>query len=74
MYVFTGFVSPLHAGVYVSGHFNDLAAVAHSCPLRVLPRKACGSRGLPHCQVIEMTKPFSANSVMRGCKPYEYIR
>jgi len=21
----------------------------HSCLLRVLPRKACGSRGLPHC-------------------------
>jgi len=27
-YVFTGCDSPFHSGVYVSGHFNDLAAVA----------------------------------------------
>jgi len=25
--VFTGFAPPLHSGIYVSGHFNDLAHV-----------------------------------------------
>ena len=33
-YVFTGLAPPLHSGVYVSGHFNDLAAVAFLPPPR----------------------------------------
>jgi hypothetical protein len=32
LYVFTGFTPPLLSGVYVSGHFNDLAAVAFLPP------------------------------------------
>ncbi len=32
LYVFTGCASPLYSGVYVSGHFNDLAAVAFLPP------------------------------------------
>jgi len=34
VYVFTGCAPPLHSGVYVSGHFNDLAAVAFLPPPR----------------------------------------
>ena len=34
LYVFTGFALPLHSGVYVSGHFNNLAAVAFLPPPR----------------------------------------
>jgi len=33
-YVFTGCAPPLHSGVYVSGHFNGLAAVAFLPPPR----------------------------------------
>jgi len=32
LYVFTGCAPPLYSGVYVSGHFNDLAAVAFLPP------------------------------------------
>jgi len=32
--MFTGFAPPLHSGVYVSGHFKDLAAVAFLPPPR----------------------------------------
>jgi hypothetical protein len=60
MYMLTGCASPFHSDVYVSGHLKDpaLAGRGHFFPLRVLPQKACGSRGLPHSQVIEMTKPL----------------
>jgi hypothetical protein len=34
MYVFRWCASPFHSGVYVSGHFNDLAAVAFLPPPR----------------------------------------
>ena len=34
MFVFTGGASPFHSGVYVSGHFNDLAAGAFLPPPR----------------------------------------
>ena len=34
LYVFKGYASPLHSGVYVSGHFNALAAVAFLPPPR----------------------------------------
>jgi len=33
-YVFTGCASPFHSGVYVSGHFKDLPAVAFLPPPR----------------------------------------
>ena len=33
-YVFRGCAPPFHFGVYVSGHFNDLAAVAFLPPPR----------------------------------------
>ena len=33
-YVFTGYASPLHFGVCVSGHFNNVAAVAFLPPPR----------------------------------------
>ena len=34
LYVFTGWAPPFHSGVYVPGHFNDLAAVAFLPPPR----------------------------------------
>ncbi len=34
LYVFRGYAYPLHSDVYVTGHFNDLAAVAFLPPPR----------------------------------------
>ena len=41
-----GLASPLHLGVFVSGHFNDLAMVAF-LPFRVFPQKAAGAAVSP---------------------------
>ena len=40
LYVFTGCAPPLYSSVYVSGHFNDLAAVAFLPPRLARPLSA----------------------------------
>jgi len=45
--VFTGFAPPLHSGVYVSGHFNELAAVAFLPPPRSLAKTMREPRSPP---------------------------
>ena len=47
MYVFRGYAPPFHSGVYVSGHFNDLAAVAFLPPPRSPAKSMREPRSLP---------------------------
>jgi len=69
MYIFTGF-SPVHSGVCVSGHFNDLAAVAFLPPPRSPAKKHAGAAVSPTAKSLNL-RSHSANIVARENKPHE---
>jgi hypothetical protein len=60
LYAFTGYTPSLHSGVYVSGHFNNLAAAAFLPP----PRSPAKSMGEPRSSPL-----LSLGDIMPGPKP-----
>jgi hypothetical protein len=58
--VFTGCALPFHSGVYVAGHFNDLAAVA------ILPRQ-------DGCSSLVIFKDFEKIDVKRASAMIKFL-
>jgi hypothetical protein len=52
-YVFRGCASPFHSGVYVSGHFNNLAAGAFLPPPRSPAKMPAGAAVSPTANLLK---------------------